>query len=305
MHGSVQAVDAFRTPDERFDGLPAFPWQPRYRDWDGLRLAHLDEGDGAPVLLLHGEPTWSFLYRKVIPPLIAAGHRCVVPDLPGFGRSDKPTDVEWYSYDRHTEAVVSLVEALDLRDVTLVCQDWGGPIGLRAAATERTAERFARFVVMNTGVFTGSAPPSDNWLRFRDFVTRNEDLPIARLIVGALAQEHPQEVIEAYEAPFPTPESKAGARAFPRLVATSPDHPEAAKGRAVAEALRERPRPTLMLWGVEDFVLPLDPLGNAVKQHLFPHADGIHPIEGAHHFLQEDQGERIGELIRDWLAGER
>jgi haloalkane dehalogenase len=293
-------MDVYRTPDERFAGVPDFPYEPRYREWEGLRLAHVDEGDGPPVVMLHGEPTWGFLYRKLMPPLLEAGFRCVVPDLPGFGRSDKPTDDSWYSYDRHTDAVAALVDELGLRDATLVMQDWGGPIGLRVATLERP-DRVARLVAMDTGVFTGHQQMSEGWLRFRDFVARNHDLPIEPLIRGACAQPLDDAALGGYLAPFPTPESKAGARAFPSLIPLSPDAPGAAEGRAVVEALQADERPALVLWADSDPALPLDPVGRAV-QRLFPTADELTVIEGASHFLQEDRGERIGELITAWLA---
>jgi haloalkane dehalogenase len=292
-------MEVFRTPDERFASLPDFSYEPRYRDWDGIRLAHVDEGDGLPVVMLHGEPTWGFLYRKLMPPLLDAGFRCVLPDLPGFGRSDKPVDDGWYSYDRHTAAIASLLEALDVRDATFVMQDWGGPIGLRIATLE-LPERVARLVAMDTGVFNGHQRMSEGWIRFRDFVARNRDLPIARLITGACKHEPPPEVVAAYEAPFPTEESKAGARAFPPLVPLEPDAPGAAEGRAVIEAMRRETRPALLLWADSDPALPLEPLGRFV-QMLFPTADELTVIEDASHFLQEDQGERIGRLVADWL----
>src|SRR5690242_20512474 len=164
------AVDAVRTPEELLEGLPDFPFAANYREVDGLRLAHLDEGDGQPVVFLHGEPTWSFLWRKVIPPVRDAGFRCVAPDLAGFGRSDKPMDLGWYSYDRHVELVAGLIEDLDLRGATFVVHDWGGPIGLRVAVEH--ADRIDRIVAMDTGVWTGRQKMSDAWWAFRDFVER-------------------------------------------------------------------------------------------------------------------------------------
>ena len=292
-------MDTYRTPEERFSELPDFPYEPRYRDWEGMRLAHVDEGEGPPVVMLHGEPTWSFLWRKVMAPVLEAGYRCVVPDLPGFGRSDKPTDDGWYSYDRHTAAVVALFDDLDLRDATVVAQDWGGPIGLRVATTERP-DRVSRLVAMDTGVFTGHQKMSDGWLRFRDFVARTPDLPIARLITGACKVAPPSEVLAAYEAPFPTLESKAGARAFPGLIPLEPDAPGAAAGQAVAERLFNDTRPSLLLWADSDPALPLDPVGRLV-QSLFPTAAPLTVIEDAGHFLQEDQGERVGTLVARWL----
>jgi len=297
---AAAGIEVFRTPEERFENLPGFPFEPVYRDWRGMRLAHLDEGEGSPVVCFHGEPTWSYLYRKVMGPLLDAGHRCVVPDLPGFGRSDKPTDVSWYSYDNHAEAVVALFEELDLRDATVVVHDWGGPIGLRIATTE-LPDRVSRIVAMDTGLFTGRQKMGDAWLAFREFVERTPDLPIGMLVARACKAEPAPEVVAAYEAPFPTPESKAGARAFPPMIPLDPDAPGAAEGRAVAEALSRDARPSLLLWADSDPVLPLDPAGRRM-QGVFPTAEELRVIEDAGHFLQEDQGERIGVLIADWLA---
>jgi haloalkane dehalogenase len=292
-------TDAVRAPDEVLEGLPDFPFQSRYREVDGLRLAHLDEGQGPPVVFLHGEPTWSFLWRKVIPPVRDAGFRCIAPDLPGFGRSDKPMDVGWYSYDRHTALVAQLLDHLDLRDATFVVHDWGGPIGLRVAVEH--ADRVGRIVAMDTGVWTGRQKMSDAWWAFRDFVERTEDLPIGMLVRRACHTDPGDEVVAAYEAPFPSVESKAGARAFPLLIPHEPDAPGAAEGRATREALREDPRPKLVLWADSDPVLPVK-TGERVAEAIG--AGGIdHVVPEASHFLQEDQGERIGATIADWLRG--
>jgi haloalkane dehalogenase len=293
-------VEVFRTPDERFANLPDFPWEPRYHDWDGLRLAYVDEGDGQPVVLFHGEPSWSFLYRKVIAVLLEKGYRCIALDQPGFGRSDKPTDLAWYSYDRHTAAPLSIIEALDLQDAVFVVHDWGGSLGLRIGTLE-APERVSRFVAMDTGLFTGRQTMSDAWHAFRDFVEQTEDLPVAMLVERACATELRPEVIAAYDAPFPTPGSKAGARAFPLLLPLTPDAPGAAKGREVADAVRADQRPVLVMWGDSDVALPLDPVGRKV-QALFPGAEELTVIPDAGHFLQEDQGHEIGALVADWLA---
>jgi haloalkane dehalogenase len=293
-------VEVYRTPEERFSDLPGFDYEPRYREWDGMRLAHVDEGEGAPVVMLHGEPTWSYLYRKVMGRVLEAGHRCVVPDLPGFGRSDKPVDDGWYSYDNHTRAISSLFEELDLRDVTLVVQDWGGPIGLRVATLE-LPERVARIVAMDTGVFTGRQQMSEGWHRFAAFVERAPDVPIGRLIVGACKQEPPAEVVAAYEAPFPDERSKAGPRTFPPMIPLSPQEPGAAEGQAVAEAMSRDRRPSLLMWADSDPTLPLESVGRQI-QELFPTADELTVIDDASHYLQEDQGEQIGALIADWLG---
>jgi haloalkane dehalogenase len=292
-------TDVFRTPDERFADLPDFPYEPHYREWRGMRLAHVDEGDGAPVVLFHGEPTWSFLWRRVVPPVLAAGRRCVVPDLPGFGRSDKPVDLGWYSYDRHTAAVAALVEALDLRGATVVVHDWGGPIGLRLAVEH--AERVERLVILDSGLFTGHQRMTDAWLAFRDFVARTEDLPVGMLVRRACHRDPGDAVIAAYEAPFATPAAKAGARAFPLILPTDPSMPGAAEGGRVVEALRGDGRPKLLLWAEGDPVLP------PASGRRFAQAIGAPEpelVSDASHFLQEDAGPAIGTRIAAWLGQE-
>ena len=290
-------ADTFRTPDSRFDSLPGFPYEPRYREVDGLRLAHIDEGSGSPVVFVHGEPTWSYLWRKVIPPVLEAGHRCIAPDHAGFGRSDKPTDLGWYSYDRHSELFADLLEQLDVRDATIVVHDWGGPIGLRAAIDH--PDRIARMVIMDTGLFTGEQPMSDAWKTFRDFVERTEDLPVAFLVKGAVARGLDDDVFAAYDAPFPEPSAKAGARAFPLMLPTSPEMPGAAAGKRVLEALREDPRPKLHLWADSDPIIPFH-VGERFAAAI--NADPPEKIENASHFLQEDAGEQIGARIAGWLS---
>jgi haloalkane dehalogenase len=289
--------DVVRTPQESLEGLPDFPFDSGYAEIDGLRIAYLDEGEGKPVVFFHGEPTWSFLWRKVIPPVRDAGYRCIAPDYAGFGRSDKPTDMGWYTYDRHVELMAGLIEKLDLRDATAVVHDWGGPIGLRLFVEH--ADRFSRLVITDTGPFTGHQKMSDIWLKFRDFVSRNEDLPVGFLVKAGCAGDPGDDVIAAYEAPYPTPDSKAGARAFPLLVPTEPDGPGAAEGRRVAEALREDDRPALVLWADSDTALPLS-VGERVSERLNYPAPKV--IDNAGHFWQEDAGPRIGCVIADWLG---
>jgi haloalkane dehalogenase len=292
------SVPAVRTPEERFSALPDFPWEPKYLEWEGLRLARIDEGDGEPpVVLFHGEPTWSLLWRHVIPPLLEAGHRCIAPDMVGFGRSDKPTDLGWYSYDRHYEAMAHLVAELDVRDATFVVHDWGGPVGLRVAA--ENPERCGRLVVMDTGTFSGRQRMTEAWKAFRDFVERTEDLPISFLVRGACKTDPGDEVAAAYDAPFPSPESKAGARAFPLMLPTSPGDPGAAEGERTAETIAGRDIPALCLWADSDPIIPFE-TGRAVAARLgLPEPE---KIPDASHFLQEDQGRMIGERIRDWLG---
>lgn len=291
-------TDAIRTPDELLDGLPGFPWAPRFRVVDRLRLAHVDEGDGPPVVFWHGEPTWGYLWRKVVPPLLAAGRRVILPDLPGFGRSDKPVDLDWYSYDRHVAMAATLLEDLDLRGATFVVHDWGGPIGLRLAVEH--PERVDRIVAMDTGLFTGRQRMNETWHAFAEFVARTEDLPIGMLVRRACHTDPGDAVAAAYDAPFPNPASKAGARAFPAMVPHAPDAPGASAGQRTLDALREDERPLLLLWAQQDPVLP-PKAGEALARALGRPAP--RPIERAGHFLQEDQGEAIGALIADWLDG--
>lgn len=294
----MTGFDPYRTPDERFDNLPGFPYEPVYREVDGLRLAHIDEGEGRPVVFFHGEPTWSYLWRKVIPPVLDAGFRCIAPDYAGFGRSDKPTDMGWYSYDRHVELIKPLFDELDVRDAVAVVHDWGGPIGLRIAV--EMADRFSAIVVMDTGVFTGHQEMSPAWQTFRDFVERTEDLPISMLVSGATAREMDTDVVAAYDAPFPIPESKAGARAFPLLIPTSPEMPGAEAGQRVLESLAGDGRPKLHLWADSDPVIPPE-VGARFAERIGAAPPEI--IENASHFLQEDAGEEIGERIVAWLRG--
>ena len=290
-------MDVVRTPEDALRGLPDFPFESSYREIDGVRLAFLDEGEGKPVVFFHGEPTWSFLWRKVIPPVRDAGYRCIAPDYAGFGRSDKPVDLDWYTYDRHVKLISTLLEELDVRDATAVVHDWGGPIGLRLAVEH--PDRFSRLVIMETGPFTGHQRMSDIWLQFREFVRENADVPVAMLVRGGCKEDPGDAVIAAYEAPYPSPESKAGPRAFPLILPTEPDAPGAAAGKRVADALREDARPALVLWAEDDPVLPFS-VGERVSSQLgFPAPIAI---ENAGHFRQEDAGPEIGRLIADWLG---
>ncbi len=219
-------TDAVRTPDPILEGLPDFAFAAHYRQRDGLRLAHVDEGDGAPVVFVHGEPTWSYLWRHVMVPVREAGFRCVAPDHAGFGRSDKPTDVDWYSYDRHTALTGSLLEDLDLRDATVVVHDWGGPIGLRMAV--EAPDRVSRLVIMDTGLFTGQQRMTDEWLAFRDFVARTEDIPISLLVRRGCHRDPGDDVAAAYDAPFSQRRVK-GRR--PRLSADDPPDARGSRGQ--------------------------------------------------------------------------
>ena len=291
------AADAYRTPDKHFEGLTGYGFAPHYVEQDGLRLHYLDEGEGPAVLLLHGEPTWSYLYRKLIPELTPSA-RAIAPDYFGFGRSDKPLRLEDYSYDFHVRSIERLADELDLRDATVVVQDWGGPIGLRLAV-ERP-DRIGRLVIMNTGI-GGGRPPSDEWLRFRDWVRRlgTEMIP-GRLVQISAVQPMSDEVVDAYSAPWPVPESKQGILAFPELVPISPDHPDTPAHLAVRDQLARWDRPALVLFSDSDPIFAPS-VAEQIAAHI-PGAGEPEIVAGAGHFLQEDQGELIGRRIAEFVA---
>ena len=297
----MTTIDTVRVDESAFAGLPEFSYTPQYADFDGVRLAYLDEGpdDAAPVWFMHGEPTWSFLWRKVFPPVRDAGFRCIVPDLPGFGRSDKPTDIAWYSYERHCAAMTALLQMLDLHDATIVVHDWGGPIGMRLFT--ENPDRFSRLVVLDTGFFTGEQAMTPAWVAFRDFVAKTEDLPVGFLVKGACARGMEDEVLAGYEVPFPSAESKAGARAFPLMLPTSPDMPGAAEGRVVRDAVVADSRPKLCVWADGDPIIP-PTVGAKFAELIGAPAPTI--ITNASHFLQEDAGAEIGGVIADWLKSQ-
>jgi haloalkane dehalogenase len=288
--------DVFRTPDQRFEGLQGYDFAPNWFESDGLRLHYLDEGEGEPVVCFHGEPTWAYLYRKMLPTLTAAGKRVICPDYAGFGRSDKPTDQRWYSYDRHCELMTALLASLDLRDATVVVQDWGGPIGLRWAV--ENPDRVARLAILNTGLFTGRV--SKGFMAWRDFAERNPDLPVGRVLKNATTTDLTDEVTAAYEAPFPTAESKAGAAAFPLLVPIADDQPGADVMRAVSDELSRWEKPALVAFSDSDPVFPYPQAGQAFVD-LIPGAGEQMRVEDAAHFLQEDAGERIAAaMLKPW-----
>lgn len=291
-------VDVARTDPQRFAALPDYPFAPRFHEHDGVRMAWVQAGpdDGEPVWLQHGEPTWGFLWRHVVPPLVAAGKRCLMPDLVGFGRSDKPTDLRWYTYERHVEHATALLEHLDLRGAAMVVHDWGGPIGMRLFAEH--PDRFAKLAVLDTGFFTGEQRMTDAWIAFRDFVQRTEDLPIGFLVNGACTRELAPEELAAYEAPFPTPAHKAGARAFPLILPTRPDAPGAEAGRALRDAMVADDRPVRVIWGGADPIIP-PTAGERIAELLGAPAPDV--LAGASHFLQEDAGPEIGALLAGWL----
>jgi haloalkane dehalogenase len=304
-----EPVEIVRTPDERFADLDGYPFSPHYVEvpaGDGsgttLRVHHLDEGpaDGPVVLLLHGEPSWSYLYRHMIPPLVAAGLRCVAPDLVGFGRSDKPIERSAYTYQRHVDWLrATVVDALDLRDVTLVCQDWGGLLGLRLVAEH--PERFARVVAANTFLPTGDRHPGDAFLAWQRFSQESEHFPVGRIVDGGCATQLRPEVVAGYDAPFPDDRAKAGARQFPALVPTSPEDPAAPANRAAWEVLETFTKPFLCAFSDQD---PITRGADRALVERIPGAAGQPhtTIEGGGHFLQEDKGVELATVVAAFVA---
>jgi len=299
-------MQVLRTPDERFEGLSGYPFAPHYAevpDLDGgtLRTHYLDEGpaDGEVVLLLHGEPSWSYLYRHMIPVLTAAGLRAVVPDLVGFGRSDKPAVRTDYTYERHVEWLRSLVfGALDLHDVTLVCQDWGGLLGLRLVGEH--PDRFARVVVANSFLPTGDSDPGEAFLAWQKFSQEVETFPTGFIINGGCTTDLTPDVIAAYDAPFPDETFKEGARQFPLLVPTRADDPASAANRAAWTVLEQFDKPFLCAFSDGD---PITGGGDAVLKRRIPGTNGQPhtTIEGGGHFLQEDRGVELATVVADFV----
>ncbi len=289
-----------RTPDERFAKLTEFPWDPHYTEVGGVRIAYVDEGprDAPTVLLLHGEPSWSFLYRKMIPGLAGAGLRAVAPDLVGFGRSDKPAERGAYTFQAHVDWMRGLLVALDLRDVTLFCQDWGGLIGLRLAAEE--GERFARVCAANTFLPTGDERVPPAFHIWRAFARWTPVFPIGRIVGSGCVRGLSEAARAAYDAPFPDERYKAGARAFPLLVPTRPDDPASPANRRAWEALRAWKKPFLTLFGAND------PITRGADRKLRERIPGTadqphHTLRGAGHFLQEDVGPELAERLVAWI----
>ena len=293
-------MEVLRTPEERFAALPGYPFAPHYVEVDGLRIHYVDEGPAgaAPVLLLHGEPSWSYLYRKMIPVIRAAGHRCVAPDLVGFGRSDKPAARADYTYQRHVDWMRAVLERLDLRGVTLVCQDWGGLIGLRLAAEH--PDRFARVVAANTFLPTGDVAPGQAFFMWREYSQTTPDFHVGGILKGGCATELAAAAVAAYDAPFPDDRYKAGARQFPMLVPATPDDPAAPANRAAWNVLRNWTKPFLTAFSDSD---PITAGGDRLFQKEIPGCQNQpHPtITGAGHFLQEDKGEEFARVVVDFI----
>ncbi len=293
-------MEMLRTPDERFANLPDYPFTPHYIEVDGIRIHYLDEGPraAAPVLMLHGEPSWSYLYRKMIPIIAAAGHRVIVPDLVGFGRSDKPTRRTDYTYQRHVDWMSGLLTTLDLQQITLVCQDWGGLIGLRLAAEHE--ERFARIVAANTFLPTGDIAPGPAFLRWQRF---SQEVPVfiaSSSVKSGCVTELSPAVLAAYDAPFPDNRFLEGARQFPMLVPTTPDDPASEPNRKAWGVLQRWTKPFLTVFGDSD---PITRGSDRFLQAAIPGAQGQPhtTLNGAGHFLQEDKGPEFAHIIVDFL----
>ncbi len=290
-----------RTPDARFENLTGFDFAPHYKEIAGYRMHYLDEGprDGDIVLLLHGEPTWSYLYRKMIPGLVAAGHRCIVPDLIGFGRSDKPTDMDVHTFKFHVDTVTELVKSLDLKNVTFFGQDWGGLIGLRVVA--ESEDRFARVVISNTGLPTGDAPISDGFMRWKQMnqaMIDRGDMPVGTLVASSSGDTS---LAAAYDAPFPEPRFKAGPLIMPQRVPMTKDDPARDANLKAWEVFRRWDKPFLTAFGDSD---PITGGGDVVWQQQVPGAKGKPhvTVKGGGHFIQETNGEELAKIINDFIA---
>lgn len=290
-------MDILRTPDERFAELADYPFEPHYSDvGDGLRMHHVEQGSGRPVLLLHGQPSWSYLYRTMIPLLATAGFRAIAPDLIGFGKSDKPTAQSDYTYSRHVRWLDHWFDLQDLHNVILFCQDWGGLLGLRLVAAH--PDRFAGVVASNTGLPTGDQTMSEAFIRWRDFVQSTRSFDIGRIIQGGTVSELTPATVAAYNAPYPDESYKAGARAFPSLVPASPDDPEAQPNRDAWSVLVGFDKPVVTAFGDSD------PITAGTDKALHKLIRGAHrqphtTVKDAGHFIQEDQPDELVRIITD------
>ena len=299
-------MEFLRTPDDRFTRLPGYDFAPNYvsvPDGAGgeLRVHYVDEGSpsGQAVLLMHGEPSWCYLYRKMVPIITAAGYRAIAPDLPGFGRSDKPSKRTDYTYQRHVDWMTAFIKAIDLRDATLVGQDWGGLIGLRLVAEH--PDRFARVVAANTFLPTGDTNLGEAFRRWQQFSQNTPDFKVGRIVNGGCATDLPPEVIVAYDAPFPDDAFKEGARQFPLLVPTRPDDPASEANRAAWKILGTWEKPFLCAFSDQD---PVTRGADKLFQATVPGTKGQPhtTIQGGGHFLQEDKGEELSRVVVGFIA---
>lgn len=284
-----------RTSDDRFANLPDFSYEPKYVEIEGLRMAYVEAGEGDPVLMLHGEPTWSYLYRHMIPPLAGLG-RVIVPDLIGFGRSDKPVATNAFTYKSHARWLRKFLDALDLKNITLVCQDWGGLLGLRVLS--QRPERFARVVAMNTGIPDGKGA-SPAFYKWRAFSQRVDMLDLPQLMKNSLRKPRTDAELAAYQAPYPDKQHQTAALVFPRLVPVRWDHPGAYDNRVAIETIRSLDIPTLLIWGAEDAITLA---GEPVLRSYFRNVAPLILIPGAGHFIQEDAGEEVAAHIARWMG---
>ncbi len=299
-------MEILRTPDDRFDNLQDYPFKPNYLtikdrlDGTAIRIHYIDEGDPAAqtVLMLHGEPSWSYLYRKMVAPFVAAGYRVVAPDLPGFGKSDKPAKRADYSYARHLEWMQDWLRALDLKDIILICQDWGGLIGLRLVADE--PDRFARVVTTNTMLPTGDHSPGEAFSKWQKFSQEVPMFPAGQIVHKGTVAGLSDAAIAAYDAPFPDESFKEGARQFPTLVPTTPDNPESQANRDAWKVLMAFEKPWLCAFGDSD---PITGAAAPIIQKLIPGCQGQPhtTLKGGGHFIQEDCGEELSRVVLAWL----
>ncbi|MCP5100917.1 MAG: haloalkane dehalogenase [Chloroflexi bacterium] len=294
-------MEILRTPEDRFANLPDYPFSPHYAEVDGLRIHYVDEGprDGDVVLMLHGEPSWSYLYRHMIPMFVNAGFRAVAPDLVGFGKSDKPTQQSDYTYQRHVDWIRSWIKAVGLQNINLVCQDWGSLIGLRLAGEH--PDWFARVVLANGGMPTGDQKMPAAFNQWQTFSKTSPKFFVGMVVNNGTVTDLADEVVAAYDAPFPDDSYKAGARIFPSLVPTTPDDPAAPANRKAWQALMQFDKPFLTAFSDQD---PITRGGDRAYQKYVPGAKNQPhtTIEGAGHFLQEDKGPEFAQVVIDFIT---